>query len=119
MGFSVPAYRNGYAQSKITGTVISAEDDEPIIGATVSVTGGKDRTVTDINGAFTLNVAEGTSITVTYVGMAAQTVKAKNGMIVHMSPNQTLKEVVVTGMTVTDKRLRLMPLMLRLAEWLT
>ena len=93
------------AQSKITGTVISAEDDEPIIGATVSVTGGKDRTVTDINGAFTLNVAEGTSITVTYVGMAAQTVKAKNGMIVHMSPNQTLKEVVVTGMTVTDKRL--------------
>ena len=26
-------------------------------------------------------------------------------MIVHMSPNQTLKEVVVTGMTVTDKRL--------------
>ena len=27
------------AQSKITGTVISAEDDEPIIGATVSVTG--------------------------------------------------------------------------------
>ena len=61
------------AQSKITGTVISAEDDEPIIGATVSVTGGKDRTVTDINGAFTLNVAEGTSITVTYVGMAAPT----------------------------------------------
>ena len=58
------------AQSKITGTVISAEDDEPIIGATVSVTGGKDRTVTDINGAFTLNVAQGTSITVTYLAMA-------------------------------------------------
>ena len=93
------------AQSKITGTVVSEEDNEPIIGATVSVTGGKDRTVTNIDGAFTLDVGEGTSITITYVGMAAQTVKAKNGMTVRMSPNQTLKEVVVTGMTTTDKRL--------------
>ncbi len=93
------------AQSKITGTVVSEEDNEPIIGATISVTGGKDRTVTNIDGAFTLDVGEGTSITITYVGMAAQTVKAKNGMTVRMSPNQTLKEVVVTGMTTTDKRL--------------
>ena len=93
------------AQSKITGTVVSEEDNEPIIGATVSVAGGKDRTVTNIDGAFTLDVGEGTSITITYVGMAAQTVKAKNGMTVRMSPNQTLKEVVVTGMTTTDKRL--------------
>ena len=93
------------AQSKLTGTIISAENDEPIIGATVSVQGSNVRTVTNVDGAFTLNVNEGTTIVVSYVGMATQTLKAKNGMTVRMNPNQTLQEVVVTGMTTTDKRL--------------
>lgn len=45
------------AQTKeVTGTVVSAEDGEPIIGATVMVKGTTTGTVTDFNGAFNLNV---------------------------------------------------------------
>ena len=41
--------------TKITGT-ISVEDSEPIIGASVMVKGTTTGTVTDYDGAFTLNV---------------------------------------------------------------
>ena len=37
---------------KVTGTVISAEDSEPIIGASVIVKGTTTGTVTDFDGAF-------------------------------------------------------------------
>lgn len=97
-----------FAQTKITGTVISGEDGEPIIGASVLIKGTTvGGTVTDIDGHFTLNTAEGTSIVISYVGMETQTLKAKNGMKVTLRPDQklVLDEVVVTGMTSTDKRL--------------
>ena len=42
--------------AKVTGTVISAEDDGPIIGASIVVAGTTIGTVTDHNGAFTLDV---------------------------------------------------------------
>lgn len=41
--------------TKVTGTVISAEDDGPIIGASIVVAGTTTGTVTDYNGAFTLD----------------------------------------------------------------
>ena len=41
---------------KVTGTVISAEDSEPIIGASVIVKGTTTGTVTDFDGAFSLDV---------------------------------------------------------------
>ena len=94
-----------FAQNKITGTVISGEDGEPIIGASVVIQGNKTGTMTDVNGRFSLDVAEGKMIVISYVGMGTQTVKAKNGMVVKLVPNQVLQEVVVTGMTTTDKRL--------------
>ena len=44
------------AQSrKVTGEVISAEDKEPIVGATVTVKGTKIQTVTDVDGLFTIS----------------------------------------------------------------
>ena len=42
--------------TKVTGTVISAEDNEPIIGASIVVKGTTIGTVTDFNGAFSLDV---------------------------------------------------------------
>ena len=42
------------AQTKISGTVVSAGDNEPVIGATVTVVGTKTATVTDFDGHFSL-----------------------------------------------------------------
>ena len=47
------------AQTKVTGTVISAEDNEPVIGASIIVQGQKSGTVTDANGHFTISVPSG------------------------------------------------------------
>ena len=38
--------------SKVTGRVLSAEDNEPIVGATVQIEGTNTGTVTDLDGKF-------------------------------------------------------------------
>ena len=93
------------AQTKVTGTVISAEDNEPIIGATVLVQGQKSGTVTDADGHFTISVPAGKKLIVSYIGMETQTVTAKNGMQVVLRNSAAIEEVVVTGMQKVDKRL--------------
>ena len=45
-----------FAQSQVSGTVVSAEDGEPIIGASIKVAGTNTGTVTDVDGKFSLNV---------------------------------------------------------------
>lgn len=94
------------AQTKVTGTVISQDDGEPIIGASVIPVGSKTGTVTDINGKFTLTVPAGKKIQVSYIGMKTQTLTPKATMkIVLESDSHALSDVVVTGMQKMDKRL--------------
>ena len=92
------------AQNKITGTVFE-DNGEPCIGATVMIQGSKLGTKTDIDGNFTINVPEGKKLEFSYIGMATQVLKAKNGMKVVLQNSAELKEVVVTGMQKVDKRL--------------
>jgi hypothetical protein len=83
--------------SKITGTIISQEDGEPVIGASVIINGTKNRgTVTNIDGQFTLNVKPGTKLKISAIGMKTVTVSAKNGMKVTLSVDDatSLDEVV-------------------------
>ena len=95
-----------FAQTKVSGTVVSQEDGEPVIGASVMVEGAKTGAITDVNGNFSLPVPPGKKIVVSYIGMVSQTLKAKEGMKVVLAPDaQTLGEVVVTGMQKMDKRL--------------
>lgn len=93
------------AQSQVAGTVISAEDNQPIIGASVLVQGQRSGTVTDVDGKFTISVPSGKKITISYIGMESQTVTPKNGMTVTLRSGAELQEVVVTGMQKTDRRL--------------
>ena len=93
------------AQTKVTGTVVSAEDNEPVIGASVLVQGQKAGTVTDHNGQFTLSVPSGKKITVSFIGMETQTLTPKNGMRVVLHNSAELDEVVVTGVQKVDKRM--------------
>lgn len=85
---------------KITGTVISGDDNEPIIGAAVVVKGTTNGTVTNIDGAFSLNVPNNAkALEISYVGMKKQEVAVKNGLkIILESDSQNLSEVVVTAM---------------------
>ena len=59
------------AQTTVKGTVVTYEDNEPIIGASIQVVGATNiGTITDMNGQFTLEVPAGkTTLKITYVGM--------------------------------------------------
>lgn len=89
------------AQTKIvTGNVISAEDGEPVIGATVIVPGTTLGAVTDINGNFSLRVPENTkTVYVSFVGMEAAEVPIKGKSItVTLAPaSEVLDDVVVVA----------------------
>lgn len=83
--------------TKVTGTVTSAEDNEPIIGASIVVKGTTIGTVTDFNGAFSLDVpSSAKTLVVSFVGMKAQEVGVKANLnILLESDNQMLDEVMV------------------------
>ncbi len=94
-----------YAQTNITGTVVSSEDGEPVVGATVKIVGHNTGAVTDINGVFNLAVPSlNTQLEVSYVGMVSQTVRAQNRMRVVLVPDDNvLDEVMVVAYGTTKK----------------
>ena len=95
------------AQYKVSGVVLESPSNEPVIGATVTVVGTKTATVTDMDGKFSLIVSEEhPKLSISYIGMVTQTVKGSTNMkVLLQADSQTLNEVVVTGLTKTDRRL--------------
>ena len=84
--------------AQITGTVLEDATDFPVIGASVIEVGTTNGVITDFDGIFELNVAEGTQIQISYMGFQTQTVAAKDGMIIKLvEDNFALQEVVAIG----------------------
>ena len=88
-----------FAQTKVSGTVISQEDMQPVIGASVLVVGTTTGTVTNAQGKFTLTVPEGKkTLRISYVGMETLEVSARPNMkIVLTSDQAALDEVIVVA----------------------
>ena len=89
-----------HAQSKsISGKVISVEDGQPIIGATVMVKGTTTGTITNTNGGFTISLpGTAKNLVVSYVGMKTVEVEARNNMSVSLdTDSQIMDELVVTA----------------------
>ena len=109
MLFAALTLISGLAKAKtITGKVLDAADDEPIIGASVIVKGGTVGVTTDIDGKFVIDVpASAKTLVFTYVGMQPQEVAVKTipseNFVVRLSSNNSLDEVVVTGMGTRKK----------------
>lgn len=94
------------SQTKVNGTVVYQEGNEPVIGASVLVVGTNIGTVTDSNGQFSLTVPAGkTQLRFTYVGMEPLEVSARPNMrIVLRSGDTNLDEIVVTAMGLTRQK---------------
>ncbi len=84
-----------------TGNVISSEDGEPILGATVRVNGTTNGTVTDADGNFSVKVSSADKkLTISYVGMQPTEVSIntkKKLSIVLSSNDELLDEVMVVA----------------------
>ena len=94
------------AQTKVNGTVVAQEDNQPVIGVSVLVVGTNIGTVTDANGKFSLTVPAGKSqLRFTYVGMETLEVSARPNMrIVLRSGDTNLDEIVVTAMGISRQQ---------------
>ena len=83
----------------VTGTV-SDMRGEPVIGANVMVKGTRLGTVTDMDGHFALEVPEGATLQVSYIGYVDQSVEVSQQSVLEITleeDTQALDEVVVVG----------------------
>ncbi len=87
------------AQTKVNGTVLSQDDGQPVIGASVLVVGTTVGAVTNAQGQFTLNVPAGKkTLRITYVGMEPLEVSARPNMRIFLTNDQkALDEVIVVA----------------------
>ncbi|MDY3847855.1 MAG: TonB-dependent receptor [Prevotella sp.] len=93
------------AQTKVSGTVLSYEDNEPVVGAAVRVVGTNIGTVTDLNGKFSITCPQGkNTLNISYVGMEPIQVSARANMrILLKSDAQNLDEIVVVAYGTSTK----------------
>ena len=87
------------AKKQIKGKVVDATG-ETVIGANVLEKGTTNGVITDFDGNFVLNVSEGATLEISYIGYVTQTIKITNQTslnIVLKEDSETLDEVVVVG----------------------
>ncbi len=102
-GMARAAENTAQQQQTITGTVVDDQGD-PVTGASVVVEGTSTGTITDLNGNFTLRVAPGTRLKITFIGYTDQTVSARNGMrVILHEDSKSLQEVEVVAYGVQKK----------------
>lgn len=99
---------SNHLMAQVSGRVLDKDDSSPLIGASVSIKGTTQGTVTDGLGAFSLSGVEvSDTLSITYVGYKASTYVVKNlakEIVVYLRPdNQILDEAVVIGFG-TQKR---------------
>jgi len=91
---------------RITG-VVKDEKGEVIIGASVKIKGETIGTITNIDGEFALNVSQGTTLIISYIGFANKEIQVGNKTFLNITveeDSKLLDEVVVVGYGVQRKR---------------
>jgi len=92
-------------QKQISGTVVD-ENGETIIGANIIEKGTNNGTVTNIDGQFQLQIADGAVITVSYIGYLDQEINTAGRStfeVVLIEDTQQLDELIVVGYGVQRK----------------
>jgi len=93
---------------QVKGVVTSADDGQPIPGVSISIKGTTTGLLTDVNGAFTLNVPARSTLVFSFVGMKTQEILVTASTtlnVVLQSEVAVMDEVVVVGYGVQKKSL--------------
>lgn len=103
--YITPAQAAQKGSRSISGIVYD-QDGMPAIGATVLIAGTRDGVVTDKDGRFTIGVADGQKLQVSYIGMKTQTITVRGNKVkVQLEQDgQSLDDVVVTGLMDRDAK---------------
>jgi hypothetical protein len=94
--------------NRVSGIVVSSEDQEPLPGASILVKGSDSGMVADMDGRFSLvaDQQDQTTVIASYVGMKTseyQLAEGKENRVVMQPDMATLDEVVVIGYDADDK----------------
>jgi TonB-linked SusC/RagA family outer membrane protein len=94
--------------AKLTGKVVDAATNEPLVGVTVLVKATKKGASTAVNGTYTINAKEGDALEVSYIGYNTIETKASNNALIKLTATagSNLQDVVVVGYG-TQKRANL------------
>lgn len=97
------------AQSpNLSGRVFSADDNEPLPGATVKVKGSSNSAVTDQNGSFIINAVKGDVLVISFIGYVETELRVIDENValnIKLQPgDNSLNEVVVVGYGTTKRR---------------
>ena len=90
----------------VTGTIVDPSG-MPVIGANVMVKGTTNGTITDMDGKFSLEVEEGATLQISYIGYANQEIKVGNQKTLSIALKEdaeALDELVVIGYGTTTKK---------------
>lgn len=90
----------------VAGTVLNADDGEPLVGASVIPVGGGNGVATDIDGKFSIKVPQSVkALRVSYVGMVTQEVPVSDTpMTISLTTGNKLDEVMVVAFGTTTSR---------------
>lgn len=94
------------AMAQISGKVTDSESGEPLIGASILIKGTSKGTVTDVDGTYSLDAAQGDILEISYTGFATQDIRVGTETVIDivLSPGVALSEVVVTGYATESKK---------------
>ena len=92
----------------VSGTVISATDNQPLIGAGVVIDNTTTGTVTDVDGNFTISIpSDAKTVTFSCLGYQSREISAKDAILMRLvslsEENTTLENAVVVGFGVQKK----------------
>ena len=92
----------------ISGTVIDADNNEPLIGVSILEVGTANGIVTDIDGNFVLTVQEGAKLQLSYVGYETLEIKVGNKTnlgVIELKPEAVgLEDVTITGQIAVQRK---------------
>jgi TonB-linked SusC/RagA family outer membrane protein len=95
------------AQGRVTGTVTTAEDQRPLVGASVTVKGGAASALTAANGRYTIAAGANDTLVFTHIGRASQEIGVAGREVVNAALQiqaVALAEIVVTGYGTQQRR---------------
>ena len=93
-------------QQQLSGVVTSNTDNNPLVGATVTIKNSKKSTLTDEKGKYSISVTNGERVAFTFVGFTSQEFDVKNNTTINVvlfPLSNSLNSVVVTGFTTQKK----------------
>ncbi|MEN6323644.1 MAG: TonB-dependent receptor [Proteiniphilum sp.] len=94
-------------QKKQIRGIVTDENGDAVIGANIIERGTTNGTITDVNGNFTLSVAENAVIQISYIGYLEQNINTAGKTTINITlreDTKTLQELVVVGYGVQQKQ---------------